>query len=293
MTGFGRASRVGANFRVTAEIRSVNSRFLELRPKLPRGLQAIEPSLRSLLQAGLQRGVVDIAILVQPTEQQVGSGLNEGLAHAYAGLARRLATELDLPQGVTALSLLKLPGVLGAEDSATLADDPELPALALGCAEEALAQLIEMRKAEGKKLASVLKRELAEIAGHRDWIEGRRGELNERQAQRLRARLETWMSQARPGGDDARFYQEVAYYLDRSDVTEELDRLASHLKQCEAALGQSDGKSVGKRVEFLAQEIGREVNTIGAKSDQREVTGRVVEMKLVLEKIREQVQNLE
>lgn len=291
MTGFGRGSAAGEKFRATLELRSVNSRFLEIRAKVPRALNFLEPPLREALEKKLSRGAIDLTLTIQPLEPSLVAQFDEELARAYHERAESFAEKFGLSHGLTALSLLKLPGVMVTENPAIFESEPEVPKVALRALDEALENLLVMRRREGEKLVKVLERELAEISSHRDWVHQHRQELNERYARKLQGRVKDWMEKNRAAVDEGRLYQEVAHYLDRSDVTEELDRLASHLKQCEDTL--HSGRPSGKRLEFLAQELGREVNTIGAKSDQAQVTNHVVEMKLTLEKIREQVQNLE
>lgn len=293
MTGFGRGSAVGQKYRATVELRSVNGRFLEIRAKLPRTLTFLEPALREVLEKRLSRGVIDLSLTIQALEPSLAAQFDAGLARAYGERAESIARDLGISSGLTALALLKLPGVMGAENSGIFEEEAEIPKIAKSAIEEALANLLEMRKREGDKLAKVLQREFAEVKNHREWIHQHREEINTRYAKKLQNRIKDWMEKSQAAMDEGRMYQEVAYYLDRSDVTEELDRLASHLKQCEDILHAPAAKSVGKRLEFLAQELGREVNTIGSKSDQSQVTNHVVEMKLTLEKIREQVQNLE
>ena len=293
MTGFGRGSAVGQKFRVTAELRSVNGRFLEIRAKLPRTLSFLEPALREALEKRLNRGVIDLSLSVQALEPSLTAQFDGALARAYSERAAAIADELEISSGLTALALLKLPGVMGAENPCLFENEPEIPKIAKAALEEALENLVEMRRKEGEKLTKVLQRELAEVKSHRDWIHKHREEINDRYARKLQSRLKDWMEKSQAAVDEGRLYQEVAYYLDRSDVTEEIDRLGSHLKQCEEIFHGPTHKSVGKRLEFLSQELGREVNTIGSKSDQSAVTNHVVEMKLTLEKIREQVQNLE
>lgn len=293
MTGYGRGAATGRRFRATAELRSVNGRFLEIRLKLPRPLSFLEPTARGIVEKKLSRGVVDVSVQVQPLENALDTNLNLNLAKSYAAMAGQLADECGVSSGLSAIALLKLPGVVGADDPGLFEKEEELPGLVDAAINEALTQLLQMRRSEGAKLAKVIERELAEVRSHREWIHGHREELNEKYLKKLQGRIKDLLGKSQGGVDETRLHQEVAFYLDRSDVTEELDRLASHLKQCEEALSGGSTKSVGKRLEFLAQELGREVNTIGAKSDQLPVTNHVLEMKLVLEKIREQVQNLE
>jgi uncharacterized protein (TIGR00255 family) len=293
MTGYGRGSVSSNRVRATVELRSVNGRFLEIRAKLPRSLLFLEPDLRAILEKKLRRGVVDFTVTIHPVEPALSVHLAEDVATAYVAQAQRLAKDFDISSGLSALALLRLPGVAVTDDPTAAGLGEDVGEVVKSALEQALAALIDMRRSEGEKLERVLMRELMEIKGHKEWIRKHREDLNERHYKRLESRISQWVDKKRGVLEETRLYQEVAFYLDRADVTEELDRLASHLKQCEEALQYAGAKSVGKRLEFLTQEIGREVNTIGAKSDLVEITNHVVEMKLTLEKVREQVQNLE
>jgi uncharacterized protein (TIGR00255 family) len=292
MTGYGRASVSNEKVRATVELRSVNGRFLEIRAKLPRSLLFLEPDLRAILEKKLRRGVIDFTVTIHPVEPAQSVHIERDVATAYVKQAELLAKEHDISSGLSALSLLRLPGVAATDDS-TAGIGVEVAEAVKQALEQALTALLEMRRSEGEKLERVLIRELMEIKGHKEWIRKHREDLNERHFKRLETRISQWVEKSRGVLEETRLYQEVAFYLDRADVTEELDRLASHLKQCEEALSFAGAKSIGKRLEFLTQEIAREVNTIGAKSDLVDITNHVVEMKLTLEKVREQVQNLE
>jgi uncharacterized protein (TIGR00255 family) len=294
MTGFGRGEATDEKFRCTVEMRSVNGRYLEIRAKLPRALYPLEAGIRDRLQKCIFRGVVDVTVALQPIGGNLGAAVDRSVARAFAGEITSLAEQLDLGSGLTVASLLRLPGVVVAEELAVTDAEKEVGALVYRAIDSALEGLLSMRRREGEKIGRVILRELNEIRSHREWIHKHREELNEKYFKKLQSRIKEWAGRAGQGVvDEGRLYQEVAFYLDRSDVTEELDRLGSHLRQCEDSLQGATPKSVGKRLEFLAQELGREVNTLGAKSDHVQVTSHVVEMKLTLEKIREQVQNLE
>lgn len=293
MTGYGRGSSAGRRFRISVEMRSVNGRFFEFRARLPRALQFLEPKVREHCSKKLKRGAIDFVMSVHAVSPEAESVVDTPLARAYAAEVQRLARELDLSEGLTAASLLRLPGVLVERESASLEGESEVSALALKALDDALTDLLDMRRSEGEKLEKVLQRELADLRSHGERIQKHRKDLNERYFQKFRARVADWADRGQSHVDETRLYQEVAFYLDRSDVTEELDRVASHLKQCEDAVRGAFSGSIGKRLDFLAQELGREVNTIGAKCDHAQVTTHVVEMKLALERLREQVQNLE
>lgn len=293
MTGYGRDSQAGSRFRATVEIRSVNGRYLEIRPKLPRAMLFLEPKVRERIEKKVHRGVIDLTVTIQPLAKALEAAVDESLAAAYMVKISSIAKRLEIPHGLSAVSLMRLPGVVNTEPTPDCDGDEEVGAILLKALDGALDSLVSMRASEGEKLGKVLQRELEEIRLHRDWIHSQREGMNERSFRRMQGRVKELMASVDGTVEEGRLYQEVAFYLDRGDITEELDRLGSHLKQCEEALRGSDSKSVGKRLEFLMQELGREVNTIGAKSDQTPVSNRVVEMKLTLEKIREQVQNLE
>ncbi len=293
MTGYGRGSSSGSRYRVSIEIRSVNGRFFEFRAKLPRSLLFLEAKIRELCSKKIKRGAVDLVLNLQALVPVSEASVDTALARAYAKEVAALASGLDLSEGLSAAALLRLPGVLVDREPEPLESDSEIPELIYTAVADALEHLLEMRKHEGEKLSKVLLRELGEIRTHADWIQKHREDLNERYFKKLQLRLKDWSEKSQTRIDESRLYQEVAFYLDRSDVVEELDRLTSHLKQCDDAIHGGAPGSVGKRLDFLAQELGREVNTIGSKNDHVQVTTHVVEMKMALERLREQVQNLE
>lgn len=293
MTGYGRGSASGDRYRISVEIRSVNGRFFDFRAKLPRSILFLEPRLREECNKRIRRGVVDLVVNLHPLEPAAHSVVDVDLAKVFAKEVLALAKDLELPEGLTATSLLRLPGVLSEPEPECLENDGEVTALGLQAVQEAVRGLLEMRKREGERLGKALHRELEELRVHGEWIRRHREQMNKRYFEKLEAKAKEWKSRGHDEVDGTRLQQELLFYLDRSDVTEELDRLESHLNQCDQAIRVGDGGTVGKRLDFLAQELGREVNTIGSKNDHAEVTKRVVEMKLALERLREQAQNLE
>ncbi len=293
MTGFGRGSASGKKFRASVEVRTVNSRYLEIRSKLPRPLSFLEPLVREKIEKKITRGVVDVNLQLHLLDPSESLPIDETLANAYVDKAREYAKAWNCADGVTGMTILKFPGVLGAENASFYESEEEIPKIISASLEDSLDGLLEMRKKEGEKLLKVLQRELADFQEYLSWIFENRASINAKYAEKLKTRIHDWSQKSATPIDENRLLQEVTYYLDRSDITEELDRLDSHLKQAHEALSGGGKRSSGKRLEFLAQEMGREVNTIGAKSDHAQVSNRVVEMKLILEKVREQVQNLE
>jgi len=292
MTGYGRASAAAAGLGFEVEVRSVNHRYLDLRVRLPRPLAGLEPELRARVGRQLRRGKVDVHV------QQVAGAptqrleLDLAVADRYVEAARELGARHQVDATLSARELLALPGV------ARLAE-AELDAEALGRAvaealDAALERVGAMRAAEGAALARELRERLARVDALAAELGERAAEVQEQARERLRKRAEAL---ARETGvlDEARLHQEVVLAAGRLDVTEEVVRLRSHVEQFRAFLDAAEASSepVGRRLDFLLQELGREANTAGAKSADAPVAHRVVELKTEIERLREQVQNLE
>jgi uncharacterized protein (TIGR00255 family) len=281
MTGFGRGVGEQARVRATVDIRAVNHRFLDLKLRGGPLSPALEDAISSRVRAAVERGSVTVSVHVVRTAGAPRINFQAaGAAHVQlAELARTLGMA-----GPDLALVLAQPGVVALNE-----DDHEAPdAPVLAAAEAALAQLTTMREAEGQALAKELTSRLAELDAVRGGIAERAGSVPEQLQQKLRARLAKLVEDQ---VDPQRLAQEVALLADRADVTEELVRLASHLEQVRALIAGKD--SAGRRLDFLVQELGRELNTIGSKSASAEITALVVEGKAVLEKVREQVQNVE
>jgi uncharacterized protein (TIGR00255 family) len=283
MTGFGRGVAEKAGVRATVDVRSVNHRFLDLKLRGPLA-PATEDAIATRVRATLERGAVTVSVNVV---RAAGGGVRLDAdaarqAHAaLAELARTLGTE---PPGLGLV--LAQPGVVAAASE----DDRESDEVAIVSAlEAALAQLAQMRAREGEALARELAARLADLARLRATIEQAAANVPDQLQRRLRDRLDKLLRDE--SVEPARLAQEVALLADRADVTEELVRLASHLEQARELIAAT--APAGRRLDFLAQELGRELNTIGSKSASAEITAAVVEAKAVLEKLREQVQNVE
>lgn len=293
MTGFGRGSISADGLQASVEIRAVNSRFLDVKCRMGKNLYFLEPHLRSLVEKSLGRGSIEVSVSLVQAVSSKQSLLRKENAEIFWKAAVELGEELDIPHGITVAELMKFPGVLGSDFDSLVDNEAEVAEIVETATENALKELKAMRSEEGKKLSKVFIREIEDLAKHKDWIAGHREEINAKYEKKIRSRWKDWQKKEDVPIDETRLAQELSYYLDRSDVTEELDRLNSHLKQLGDVFQPKEGKAVGKRVEFLLQEMGREVNTIGSKSDQVQVTQHVVEMKVILEKMREQAQNIE
>jgi uncharacterized protein (TIGR00255 family) len=291
MTGFGRAEVTGETFTVTVEARSVNHRYLDVTLRLPGRLADAESEARRLVQARVERGRVDVAVQVEPVAGHRTSDVrvDTGLARRYLDAARALGAELGLEPDVNLGWVLGRPGVITADE--TPVSDVETPwPLVRDALGRALDDLAARREAEGAVLATELRALGAELAALVPQMAERAPVTAARRAERLRERMRALAGET-GGVDEARIVAEVAVWATKSDVTEELARLRAHLQEFGRKLDK-DGP-VGRALDFLIQEMHREVNTVGAKADDLELSQAVLAAKGVLEKIREQVQNLE
>jgi uncharacterized protein (TIGR00255 family) len=290
MTGYGRAEAAGVRTVLSVECKSVNHRNLDLSLKLPRLLGAFEPDARRLVQAALQRGRVDVSVTVAAAEGTVLNPLSVNLAQAreYAAAARAVAEALDLGDPPALGWVMAQSGVLTREEPAPLSPEEAWPLLERALS-AALAELVERRETEGRALGQELAGLAATLAGHVDTVARRAPVAVERRAVRLRERMQAMLAGAEI--DPARVAAEVAVWADKTDVTEELARLRAHLAQLGALLA-GEGP-VGRPLDFLIQEINREVNTVGSKADDLEISQAVIAAKSTLEKMREQAANLE
>jgi uncharacterized protein (TIGR00255 family) len=290
MTGYGRAEAAGARTILSVECKSVNHRHLDVSLKLPRVLGAFEADARRLIQAAVQRGRVDVSATVTAPEGIVLNPLTVNLAQAkeYAEAASTLAAALDLRDGPSLGWVMGQSGVLTREEQAPLSAEEAWPLLERALS-SALAELVERRETEGRALGQELSSLGATLAAHVDTVARRAPMAVERRAARLRERMQAMLAGAEI--DQSRLATEVAVWADKTDVSEELARLRAHLAQLGALLA-GDGQ-VGRTLDFLIQEINREVNTIGSKADDLEISQAVIAAKSTLEKMREQVANLE
>jgi uncharacterized protein (TIGR00255 family) len=289
MTGFGAGRAQAGSETVAAELRSVNGKFCDVRTHLPRDLAGLEQVVARIVKSRVARGVVDVTVHRESEGAVRGAtpAVDLPLAAAYAKAFRELQAELGLAGEVTVHDLIGLDGVVTLADRA-----PDLGPLAEAverALSAALDALEEMRRREGEALARDLAARLTALEKGAAAIRAAAPESVQAYRERLVARVAE-LSRGVPV-DPARLAQEVAFFADRVDVAEELTRLASHLSQMRALLG-SDAPA-GRRLEFLVQEVNREVNTVGSKSQHAGISAQVVELKAELERIREQVANVE
>lgn len=288
MTGYGRGELASDTLRVSVELRSVNHRFLDLNMKLPRAWLPLEKAIGDLLRDRLARGRVDVFVKRDPLGEAAPSArVDEALAKGLAAAAARAAEVTGLPSDLGVAQLLSLPGVLTFVEPAANVD-AERPQL-LAAVEAALEELSAMRLAEGERLA-------VDLAARLDRIEGLVGDIATLAAgapEILRQRLTRRLAelQGEVGLDPSRLAQEVAMLADRAAVDEEVTRLNSHVVAARELLASAE--PVGRKFDFLIQEFHRESNTVGSKSSDERLTAVVLSLKSEIEKIREQVANLE
>jgi uncharacterized protein (TIGR00255 family) len=288
MTGFGAASGEGAGVVVQVEARSVNHRHLQLKVRLPPELGALEPRIDSLVRKQLERGSVTVNVTLARSSGEDLS-IDTAVAERYAGQLRRLAEMLDLEGGIPLASLLSLPGVVAADTSRgrTTSQFKVVLAAVVG----ALEGLVEMRQREGTALEKDLLKHVAALRKLTAKIGARVPTVVRAAQDGLKKRIAVLLD-GRVDVESADLAREIALLADRGDVSEELARLASHLDQLDARIRENGG-AVGRQLDFLVQELFRELNTIGSKCGDAKLAHWVVEGKTSVERLREQVQNVE
>jgi uncharacterized protein (TIGR00255 family) len=291
MTGFGRARREVDGIGLEVEVRSVNHRHLDLRIRLPRILADEETAIKKRIGVGLSRGKVDVTVNLTMTAAAPILEIDEGIATQYVEASKLLRERHSLGDPIDVASLMSLPGVTRVIEAEVEAEGLVAP---LGEAiDEALAEMVAMRAAEGESLAAELDGRLARVEELAADFRSRSDEVVAVARQRLKKRAEQIK---RDVGllDEARLHQEIVIAADRLDITEELVRLQSHVTQFGETVNSAGlGQPVGRRLDFLLQELGRETNTVGSKANDAPLAQDVVELKTELERIREQVQNIE
>ncbi|NLB73174.1 MAG: YicC family protein [Firmicutes bacterium] len=288
MTGYGRGESLGQGISCIVEMRSVNHRYRDILVRVPRELLEFEDKLRRLVAEHFDRGRIDISVTLGEAGESLSAvKTNRSLVDSYMSATRQLAHDLGLSWDLGINGLISLPGVM--ELTHRQVDSEEMWRLMEQSALQAMIGLKEMRAKEGAFLAR-------DIVGRTKLIEGLIEQIRERAPRviedyrmRLEARLAELLGDT--SVDESRIVMEAAFYADRSDITEELVRLGSHSVQIYEVVRQDE--PIGRRLEFLVQEMQREVNTIGSKAQDSDISHRVVDIKSELEKIREQIQNIE
>ena len=290
MTGYGCGECVSKGAKIFVELSSVNRRQVEVALSLPSEIEALEPELRKILLASVSRGRVSGRVILERPAGKANRDIiiNEAQATVYKTALRKLADEIKINDDISLESLLRLPGVLETVDK-RISSSSLLPALKKAF-KQALSQLQLMRYKEGEYLRKDLTKRLAGLKALSKKISKQAPKVIVMHRKRLIERLAKADIQEQDINDE-RFLREVVYFTDRSDITEELTRLDSHFMQMQGCLRENE--PVGRKLDFLAQEMFREINTIGSKANDSEIAKEVVAIKTELEKIREQVQNVE
>ena len=288
MTGFGRRQGTWVDGTVTVEVRSVNHRFLETSIRLPKSMSGCEESFKKAIQERCSRGRVDMTVLLLGGRGSTRAlRLDAGLAKQYHQTLRTLQRTLKLGGSIDIGLVAGFRDIVALSDQTV--DDPKLAKLVEKLALQALQDLAKMRKTEGALLARDILERVTTLRKLKLQVAERVPVVRQEMFDRMKSRVRKLLGDEIP--DLPRLHQELALYADRCDITEELVRLDAHMVQFQHTVHSTE--SVGKTLDFLLQEMGREINTIGSKANDASITASVVLMKAELERIREQIQNVE
>jgi uncharacterized protein (TIGR00255 family) len=283
MTAFAQASAIHDGYHMNWELRSVNHRYLENQFRLPDTLRGIEPKARELMRKRLKRGKVDATLKLELEESGQALALNAALLKQVIAAAHEVKKSAPDAAAPSTLDLLRWPGVLESDGI----DQDRAAQLATELFEQALERLVVARGSEGQRLEQVLDQQLTTIDRVVESVRPLGESIMQVQQQRLTQRLQDLEVTA----DPTRLEQEVALLAQRGDIREELDRLMIHVAEARKLLTQPGPH--GRRLDFLSQELNREANTLGAKATQTDMSQKAIDLKVVIEQIREQVQNIE
>lgn len=288
MTGYGSASGVSGKLCITIELKSVNNRFLDCSIKMPRAYVSAEEKLKAEIKSAISRGKVDVFVSVDMSQaEEVEIALNESVADSYMRVLKTISERYGIPINADALSLSRIADVLSIKERKTDTD-----ALADDMAEilsRAINDFNEMRLREGEKMEADIMLRLDEIERLTQQVEERSPKIVDEYRAKLLARMTELLQNTT--ADEARILTEAAIFADRVAVAEETVRLRSHIAQFREIMKSSE--PVGRKLDFLVQELNREANTIGSKANDSDMARLVVDMKSEIEKVREQIQNIE
>lgn len=288
MTGFGRCEIEEDNRKITVEIKSVNHRYLDVNVKLPKKLSFFESAVRNLIKEYIQRGKVDIFITCEDfNETNFSLEYNEELAGEYLKYLQQMAEHFQLENDIRVSTLSRYPDVFIMEEQDN--DEEELWALLEKTLRNACEAFVETREKEGENLKTDLLNKLDEMIGYVDFIEERSPIVMKEYRERLETKVKEILEDKQM--DDARIATEVTIFADKICVDEETVRLKSHIEAMKAAL--TGGGTVGRKLDFIAQEMNREANTILSKASDLAISDTGINLKTDIEKVREQIQNIE
>ena len=287
MTGFGRGKYENEGRHYTIDVKSVNHKYADISVRLPRLLNAAEDPIRKKVAEYISRGKIDVFVTFENySSKGISIKVNKELAKAYISELKDLSDETGLECELSVVDVSRFPEILKLEDD----QDEELIINEVMIAlEDALQKFVTMRETEGKKLIEDIKNRVHVIQSKVDKIKDYSSHVVEDYIERLKARVSELMD---PGTvDENRIMQEIVIYSDKSSIEEELTRLESHINQFLVLINQDS--PIGKKIDFLIQEMNRETNTIGSKANNIDITNNVIEIKTEIENIREQIQNIE
>ena len=288
MTGFGRYESITEEYRISVEIKAVNHRYLDLGIKMPKKLNGFEAAMRTLLKDYIQRGKVDVFITYESyTEANLGLRYNSVLAGEYVEAFRKMSEQFGIPNDLTASVLARCPEVLSMEQEPE--DETQMWELLKEALSKAAERFVESRRLEGEHLKADLLCKLDQVLSFVEFVETRSPGVVEEYRRRLEDKVRELLESS--AIDDSRIAAEVTIFADKICVDEEPVRLRSHAEGMKKEL--LTGGAVGRKLDFIAQEMNREANTILSKSNDREVTDHAILLKTEIEKIREQIQNIE
>lgn len=288
MTGFGRNEVSEEKRKITVEIKSVNHRYLDVNIKMPKKLGFFEAAIRTELKKYMQRGKVDVFIAYEDfTESNVCVKYNKELAAEYMGYLEKMAEDFGLDNDIRVSALSRYPEILTMEEQSV--DEEEIWKALCGAVQGAAEKFVETRLKEGEALKNDLIAKLDGMLDHLSFIEERSPQLVEEYKDKLRERVRELLEDTQI--EENRLLLEVTLFADKICVDEELVRLRNHIETTRQTL--VDGGSIGRKLDFIAQEMNREANTILSKTNNMEICNRAIELKTEIEKVREQIQNIE
>lgn len=290
MTGFGRGEAQSSNYKVTVEMKSVNHRYLDLSIKLPKKLYAYEPELKSLLKNYLVRGKVDIYVTYESvSESAVEIKYNEDVAARYLEIFREMSEKFEIENDIKVSSLSRYPEVLVTEDMEPVED--ELYDITRQAFIKACEQILAARQAEGEQLKKDLIEKLDGMLGKVDYITSKSDGILKEYRTKLLDKVKEVLGDVTV--DENRIATEVVLYADKICVDEEMVRLKSHINSMRNALIEGNEEGIGRKLDFIAQEMNREANTTLSKANNLDVSQCAIDLKTEIEKVREQIQNIE
>ena len=289
MTGFGRGEYKDDNYQFLVECKTINHKYADINIRLPRKLSFLEDKARILVKDYIKRGRVDLYIKLDLLgSEDVNLKFDEELATQYVSILKQIKDKFDLVDDISVMNIAKFPDVIKTEEKED--DEDKLWSMLKVALENALLKLKEMRSEEAKKLAEDIQNRCDLLKNYIEDIEKYSYNVVIDYKEKLKNRISDMLEDPSII-DESRLSQEVAIYADKSSITEEIVRFKSHIEQLKNTVVKNE--SIGRKIDFLIQEMNRETNTIGSKSSDLNITNLVVEVKSELEKIREQIQNIE